>query len=172
MFLPKAGIFLLYLLFTGLAAAAGSATPAVPLEERTAKMEKFPCSSCHTGFPRKTAQNLRLPLQKEHRNLVFQHMNDPKKCALCHAEKEPNKLVLLDGATISMNESPQLCGQCHGPIYLDWKEGIHGKRFGKGTAKNVKFLCVACHDPHSPKFKKMKSDPPPHKPKFGVEKKE
>ena len=77
---------------------------------------------------------------------------------------------MLDGEIISSKESPRLCGQCHGPIYIDWKEGIHGKLFGKGTDKARKFLCLECHEPHDPKFKKMKAEAPPHHPKLLIEK--
>ena len=155
--------------FSSLCFAGAENSRAVPSEDRSSKLENFPCSSCHKTY---SVEKLQLPLTKDHRTLVFRHMKDETKCLLCHSQEEPDKLVLLDGAKISLNQSPQLCGQCHGPVYLNWKEGIHGKRFGKGTPKNQKLLCASCHNPHSPKFKKMQADPPPHRPKLGVEKRE
>jgi formate-dependent nitrite reductase cytochrome c552 subunit len=130
----------------------------------------FPCTRCHSSFDKEKVSRITLPLKKDHQGLSVQHMKNEKNCMLCHSQKSTNELVMLDGRLIPYKESPQLCGQCHGPIYFDWKEGIHGKLFGKGTENKRKFICAECHDPHSPKFKKMKADAPPHRPKLGVDK--
>jgi len=45
------------------------------------------------------------------------------------------------------------CGQCHGDKYRDWRAGIHGKRVGQWDGEKSYFLCVNCHNPHSPGFK-------------------
>ncbi len=78
-----------------------------------------------------------------------------------------DKLKLADGEIIDFTESYRLCGQCHGNIYRDWKAGIHGKRVGsfKG-GKRTYFLCVNCHNPHDPKFKPLKPEPPPIRPEL------
>ncbi len=132
--------------------------------------DNYPCLKCHQNFSKAKILNLTLPLKKEHQSLSFKHMKNEKSCLLCHSDNSPNELNMLDGKKISMSESPQLCGQCHGPIYFDWQEGIHGKLFGKGTDQKRKFICAECHDPHNPKFKKMKAEAPPTRPKLGIAK--
>jgi hypothetical protein len=77
---------------------------------------------------------------------------------------------MLDGSQIDMKDPSGLCGQCHGPIYSDWQQGIHGKLSAKGTATQEKINCTTCHNPHDPKFKQFMADPAPKKPKLLIEK--
>jgi hypothetical protein len=44
----------------------------------------------------------------------------------------------------SLDNSVQLCAQCHNERYTDWDEGTHGKY------DDPKAQCVECHDPHDP----------------------
>ena len=71
---------------------------------------------------------------------------------------------LANGDLVSFEESYNLCGQCHGTIFRDWKAGIHGKRTGEWNGRKQYRLCVHCHNPHSPRFKPIKPLPPPDKP--------
>ena len=57
-----------------------------------------------------------------------------------------------------------VCGQCHGDKYRDWKAGVHGKRTGYWNGKKQYLLCVHCHNPHQPHFKPLKPMPPPTPP--------
>lgn len=105
----------------------------------------------------------------------LKHMSDPKSCLLCHTNKDSKNaddLILLDGTRVREKESPQLCGQCHGPIYTDWQRRIHGKLIGKGTPEERQLSCTQCHDPHNPRFPQMRAEHAPKKPKFLKEKKE
>jgi formate-dependent nitrite reductase cytochrome c552 subunit len=133
----------------------------MPIEDRTPKIENFPCLDCHkqikSGMPEKT---------KVHIHFDYQHVKTKKSCLLCHSPFSPDKLVMLDGTSITMNQSSELCGQCHGPKFLDWKQNLHGKDYGKGTANSYKLACTSCHNAHSPKFKKLIADPHPRPPKF------
>ena len=42
------------------------------------------------------------------------------------------------------------CGKCHGPLYKDWRVGLHGKRIGEWASDGKKrwFVCTECHNPH------------------------
>jgi hypothetical protein len=51
-------------------------------------------------------------------------------------------LRLANGDLVSFEESYNLCGQCHGTIFRDWKAGIHGKRTGEWNGKKQYRLCV------------------------------
>jgi formate-dependent nitrite reductase cytochrome c552 subunit len=75
-----------------------------------------------------------------------------------------DRLRLAGGEEIKFEESHMVCGQCHGNVYNDWKKGIHGKRTGSWNGKKEYFLCVHCHDPHSPPFRALKPEPPPVSP--------
>jgi len=128
------------------------------------------CRQCHSVYERLRIQNLKLPMKKEHQDLKYNHVASPKSCLLCHDENQTNHLVLLNGASVEFKDSVKLCGQCHGLVAMDWKQGLHGKQSGKGSPDNRKMSCTECHNPHEPKFKKMKADAPPHRPHFGIDK--
>ena len=119
----------------------------------------FPCSNCHAGMEVNAKKRA---LKDEHTNIKLHHAESDRWCLDCHHSANRDKLKLANGDSINFTESYLLCGQCHGNIYRDWKAGIHGKRTGylKG-GKRIYFLCVNCHNPHDPKFKLIKPEPPP-----------
>jgi hypothetical protein len=121
----------------------------------------FPCTACHEGMePNPQKREL-----TEHTDIKLQH--DPEAlpwCFSCHDPKNRDKLRLANGEQIDFTQSYRLCGQCHGNIYRDWKVGIHGKRTGYFNGPKQYFLCVNCHNPHDPKFKPLKPEPPPFRP--------
>ena len=61
-------------------------------------------------------------------------------------------LMLANGTPIGFEESYRLCGQCHGTIFRDWREGIHGRREGYWNGAKSYQLCAHCHNPHAPAF--------------------
>ena len=123
----------------------------------------FPCSDCHADME----VNLqRRHLADEHVEIseMFNHASEQRWCLDCHNQDDRDKLRLANGDPVSFEESYNLCGQCHGTIFRDWKSGIHGKRTGEWNGKKEYRLCVHCHNPHSPKFKPIKPLPPPDNP--------
>ena len=123
----------------------------------------FPCSDCHSDME---VNHLRRKLEDEHVEIseIFNHASDQRWCLDCHNPDNRDVLRLANGDLVSFEESYNLCGQCHGTIFRDWKAGIHGKRTGEWNGKKQYRLCVQCHNPHSPKFKPLKPMPPPHNP--------
>ena len=122
----------------------------------------YPCNDCHAN---------RVP-NPERRTLVdwhddisamFNHDSENRWCLDCHDLKNRDFLKLASGKLLDFKESYKLCGQCHGEKYRDWKVGVHGKRTGEWNGKKEYFLCVNCHNPHSPKFNELKPEPPPIK---------
>jgi len=82
-------------------------------------------------------------------------------CLDCHNPVDRDKLIKLNGESLTFNESHLLCGECHGPKLRDWDKGIHGKTTGYWDLEqdeddlSVRMLCVECHIPHSPAFPDM-----------------
>jgi hypothetical protein len=122
----------------------------------------FPCTGCHEGMEVDTK---RRELKEEHSGIKLHHAERIRWCLDCHDARNRDKLRLVNGDLIDFTESYMLCGQCHGTNYRDWKAGIHGKRTGSFDGKKMYHLCVHCHDPHDPKFKPLKPEPPPYRPK-------
>jgi predicted CXXCH cytochrome family protein len=122
----------------------------------------FPCSGCHDPNLPVNAQPR--VLHKPHDDIRLTHDEEHRWCLDCHNAENRDVLRSAAGAPIPFAESYRLCGQCHGVQFRDWKAGVHGKRTGQWNGRQEYLLCVHCHDPHSPKFKPMAPDPPPHRP--------
>ena len=135
-----------------------------------ADLSDFDCYGCHEkGKPPPlrfdTNQNLIVP--QEHSDIVMAHGSHGRNnnCFNCHDEHNLLLLQTRDGRQVKLEESPPLCGSCHGPTYRDWEAGAHGRTGGfwrrqKGELRRQ--LCVDCHNPHSPKIGPRKPFPPPH----------
>jgi hypothetical protein len=123
----------------------------------------FPCSDCHedmdVNYERRTLEDEHVEISE-----MFNHASEQRWCLDCHNPDNRDVLRLANGDLVSFEESYNLCGQCHGTIFRDWKAGIHGKRTGEWNGKKQYRLCVHCHNPHSPKFKPLKPMPPPDNP--------
>jgi len=121
----------------------------------------FPCSACHADMETNPE---RRELEEFHDDIDFKHDEKNRWCLDCHDADNRDMLHSAGGELIDYKESYKLCGQCHGPKLRDWKAGIHGRRIGYWNGPKQYLLCAHCHDPHSPKYKKMKPEPPPQKP--------
>ena len=121
----------------------------------------YPCSNCHGAMPT-NPQRRKLSYHQDIK--LHNHAEKQRWCLDCHNPDDRDKLRLASGKTIPFDESYLLCGQCHGPIFRDWKVGIHGKRTGYWNGKKLYRLCAHCHNPHSPRFKSLQPLPPPVRP--------
>jgi hypothetical protein len=119
----------------------------------------FPCTQCHTGPGDATRRELGF-----HDDVKFEHDAEHRWCLDCHDNKNRDVLHLSNGDPVPFTESYRLCGQCHGDKFRDWRVGVHGKRVGMWDGDKTYFLCVNCHNPHSPRFKGLKPEPPPRRP--------
>jgi Zn finger protein HypA/HybF involved in hydrogenase expression len=106
--------------------------------------------------------------------LNLQHGRGGIWCLDCHHPTKRNKLFDNFGRLIDFNQPQKLCGKCHGPVYRDWREGIHGKRIGEWASNGKKrwFVCTECHNPHNVQqgkrnagFRQLKPEPAPKLPK-------
>ena len=124
----------------------------------------FPCSNCHASME---TNRTKRELKEEHTDIKLHHAETMRWCLDCHDAKNRDKLRLYNNELIDFKESYRLCGECHGNLYKSWRVGIHGKRTGSfaGAGKRTYYLCASCHDPHAPKFKSLKPEPPPDRPR-------
>jgi len=121
----------------------------------------FPCSQCHADM--EVNYNHR-ELTDMHDDIILEHDEENRWCLDCHNPDDRDVLRMASGRLIEFSESYRLCGQCHGPKYRDWRAGVHGKRTGNWKGEKQYFLCVHCHNPHSPHFKPIEPKPPPVRP--------
>ncbi len=111
----------------------------------------FPCTQCHDKPGDKTRRDLGF-----HDDIHFEHDAEHRWCLDCHDNANRDVLHLSNGDPVPFTESYRLCGQCHGDKYRDWRVGVHGKRVGMWDGPKTYYLCVNCHNPHSPRFKGVK----------------
>ena len=119
----------------------------------------FPCNDCHSS--QKPNPSRRTLEWHEDIQEIFTHDSQNRWCLDCHDLNNRDSLRLASGKLLNFKESYKLCGQCHGDKLRDWKVGVHGRRIGEWNGKKQYFLCVSCHNPHSPKFAQLKPEPPP-----------
>jgi hypothetical protein len=119
----------------------------------------FPCNDCHK-FQKPVPVRRKLNWHEDITE-IFNHDSQNRWCLDCHDFNNRDSLKLASGQLLDFKESYKLCGQCHGDKLRDWKVGVHGRRTGYWNGKKQYFLCVSCHNPHSPKFKPIKPEPPP-----------
>jgi hypothetical protein len=145
--------------------AAGSSDPEgiYRVRQSLAYEDFFPCSDCHADME----VNLeRRQLEEMHDDIVLDHGPKERWCFDCHNPDDRDSLRLANGTPIGFDESYRLCGQCHGTIFRDWREGIHGRREGYWNGAKSYLLCAHCHDPHAPRFQPIAPLPPPVRPHF------
>lgn len=160
---PWLCLLLLLIPFASFAAERNTAKNEFPVPKPPFTEGIFPCSSCHEGLEVNTK---RRELTEAHQDIRLHHAENVRWCLDCHNPADRDRLRLANGDPVEFTESYVLCGQCHGPTYRDWKAGIHGKRTGYFSGgKAMYYLCVNCHNPHDPKFKSIKPEPAPFRPK-------
>ena len=120
----------------------------------------FPCNDCH-AYQKPNPVRRKLVDMHQEISEMFNHDSKNRWCLDCHDLNNRDSLRLASGALLDFKESYKLCGQCHGDKLRDWKVGVHGKRTGYWNGRKQYYLCVNCHNPHSPKFPPMKPEPPP-----------
>jgi hypothetical protein len=123
----------------------------------------FPCTDCHDG-KEVPINRTRRTLVDAHDDIVLKHDEEHRWCLDCHDAENRDRLHLASGQPVPFEESYQVCGQCHGEKYRDWRAGVHGRRVGYWNGTKSYLLCVHCHSPHQPHFKALAPKPAPHRP--------
>lgn len=126
----------------------------------------YRCSDCHSLFesPPETTRQL-----TQHREIVLKHGLNTR-CFNCHHRDNRNAFVDDAGGEIPYDQPQMLCARCHGTVFRDWENGVHGRTNGywdkaRGEAKRLR--CIQCHDPHEPPFPPMRPAPAPNTLRMG-----
>ncbi len=133
-------------------------------------LSDFDCYGCHEKNkppPIRYDANQKIIIPKEHSDIVMGHGSHDRNnlCYNCHNEANLLTLQVRDGRELKFNESPALCGSCHGPTYRDWEAGAHGRTSGFWDTKagpTKRLACVSCHNPHAPDIPTREPAPGPH----------
>ena len=133
------------------------------------------CATCHNGkmvpFPKdKKPRLIGMHQDIVENSLQLMHGRGAMWCLDCHSATNRNRLLDRRGNEITFSQPQRLCGSCHGEKYIDWREGIHGKRIGewKTGGKKRWWVCTECHNPHTVqriRFKPINPEPPPPLPR-------
>jgi Cytochrome c7 and related cytochrome c len=123
----------------------------------------FPCTDCHDNKDLKPNRTRR-ELKDAHDDIILKHDEEHRWCLDCHDADNRDRLHLASGQPVPFEESYQVCGQCHGEKYRDWRAGVHGRRVGYWNGAKQYLLCVNCHSPHQPRFKPLAPKPAPNRP--------
>ncbi|SRR6266542_1727112 len=124
----------------------------------------FPCTDCHDNKDLKPNRTRR-ELKDAHDDIILKHDEEHRWCLDCHDADNRDRLHLASGQPVPFEESYQVCGQCHGEKYRDWRAGVHGRRVGYWNGAKQYLLCAHCHNPHQPRFKSMAPQPAPFRPR-------
>lgn len=111
------------------------------------------CSTCHDTRTPDFTTNHADQLNEFHQGLKFAHGG--QSCLSCHNSGDYNTLKRSDGQPLDFSQSLQLCAQCHGPQYRDYRNGSHGGMTGYWDLKQgprERNHCTDCHDPHQPHY--------------------
>ncbi len=127
---------------------------------------EYRCSDCHKLFdsPPETTRQL-----TQHREIEHEHGLNTR-CFNCHHRENRNAFVDDAGGEIPYDRPQTLCARCHGPVFRDWENGVHGRSNGywdrlAGPVKRLR--CIQCHDPHRPPFPAMRPAPAPRTLRMG-----
>ena len=132
-------------------------------------MSDYDCYTCHEKDkppPIRFDANHKIVIPKEHANIEMGHGSHDRNnlCYNCHHEANLLTLQVRDGRELKFDNSPPLCGSCHGPTFRDWEAGVHGRTNGHWNLSRgamQRLACVNCHDPHAPRIPPIEPAPGP-----------
>lgn len=115
------------------------------------------CSTCHTTRTPNLARRAGEELKEFHQGLAYVHGG--QSCLSCHNAANYDTLRRADGTAVEYPRTIELCAQCHGPQYRDFKAGAHGGMTGHwdlARGPRERNTCTDCHDPHAPAYPKLR----------------
>ncbi|MFO1491759.1 MAG: hypothetical protein U1F87_12805 [Kiritimatiellia bacterium] len=120
------------------------------------------CGTCHATRTPNPLAAAAADLDLFHQGLAIAHGG--LTCLSCHDASNYDQFKLASGLSANHDTLMTLCAQCHGPQMRDYNHGAHGGMSGHwdlSTGGRVRNSCLACHDPHVPKYQGALPAPPP-----------
>lgn len=118
------------------------------------------CATCHGPDPETSwAAEAGEPF---HTKIELVHGTNT--CDHCHDPVDRTKLRLADGTAIEFGASIELCAQCHGKQYTNYRHGAHGGMAGYWDLRQgprTRNHCAVCHAPHAPAIPQVSPVLPP-----------
>jgi hypothetical protein len=102
------------------------------------------CQDCHTEQYDQVQDSV-------HQRALAQGNTNAAVCSDCHDPHEQKRLTSEDTGQILATARvhiPETCAQCHGTIYDQYKESVHGKALTEENNVDVP-TCIDCHGVHS-----------------------
>lgn len=128
----------------------------VDVHTYTGQPGEVSCTTCHTTRTPNVQNRAQEDLDEFHQGLVFSH--GQLSCLSCHNSEDYDTLRRADGTALTYENTMQLCAQCHGPQYRDYKHGSHGGMSGYwdlSRGPRTRNTCTACHDAHFPVYPQL-----------------
>jgi hypothetical protein len=133
---------------SGHARRFGTITLRTTLRGSSPDLVQYPCTSCHLG---RTVAMKDTRIGDAHQNIQPRHPTLlGAVCSTCHSPDAVDSLALRTRIRVGLDNSYQLCAQCHFRQADDWAAGAHGKRLDGWQGRRVVMGCPDCHDPHRP----------------------
>jgi hypothetical protein len=146
--------------------AAPPPSRTITVVPRTPAIPTYPCTTlCHVRQPPNPTPR---PLRAFHTDKQLAHGTTLTWCLACHDDQNLDRLHLIDGSSVSFDESYRVCAQCHEERYRDWTRGIHGLTTGSWRDVGIRRNCPTCHNPHDPHRTPFDSLPPPARERAGA----
>ncbi len=122
--------------------------------------KRYGCNDCHATLE---PSNIQKSFFSAHPDVILEHGAN-NYCQTCHNRGNMDRLLDINKNEVTFAKSHMTCLQCHGPIYRDWEQGLHGRMndyWDQQRGEVRRLTCVACHDPHRPAFAPMEPAPAP-----------
>lgn len=180
--LPPVYIVLIFVLcITGVAAGAAAPPPAEATASDgasatvhdgvvAAEGDDIDCERCHATLEtNRTVRDLKNAVHNQPNHEFDLNHTEDQWCYDCHSAENMNRLVLLNGSSVARTDAniTKQCAACHGPVYQDWQDHIHGKWTGSWENATTEKYCTDCHDPHHPEYESIEPEPAPREPPSG-----
>ena len=166
-FLKRMSIALVFaLFFAGITLLAVSAQEGEPPAVEPASQSDDTCTECHSEYQTKWMSG---PHGQSGTSTAFlmewEQQGKPGACLVCHATGYDPESATWDEdgvscsachvdetgthpeASMSMDDSPNLCGRCHSDSRFGWDEWEGSTHYARGME------CTTCHDSHSASLK-------------------
>jgi len=124
---------------------------------------RIACTVCHGQMAAKSPAQRALGPANFHQGVKIFHAG--QACEACHNPPRYDTFRLAHGQAVEYGNVVQLCAQCHGRQWRDYRHGAHGGMTGywdETAGPRDRNHCLDCHNPHQPTLPRMMPAPRPN----------